>query len=522
MSIQRGFFSLFVAVLCCVLMEAAAAHDHRPPRSEEALISNFVQPGQSVVLTAETREIRIPFTIAPNAAPDGVELLMNARPLGRDASGRIEAFVNRARAVVLQPRAEPFEARFALYSDDLRDGENVLVLRLSGDAGAGWAIDPEASRLRVSAAPADGYAALNEIEAALAADFAAPRRVHIDAAAAGRDELAVAALIAQGLALRMGEAPILVHDRDVAELSITTRTRPGAGAPAIDLTGPSELRLSAGLEGSLIAAARLFAARTMDAHDVRFDMAGALSAPRLIRPASGTNAAGRLEALAAFGAPFGSDQGGRAAVVIAGAPGEDRSASLAVVARAALASGSAWLYAWYGDDLAAAPMDHDLLVLGPQGALDPRLLAAAPAEVRAAANAAANRTPRERRFYGSTAFAADGAERDALITGVAALFEEPGGRRIALITAPEGADYARAVKRLARSGLWSGLEGQAALWDAARVTPFGPSNAPRFSAEWASQVVRDNDEWFALGAFTLAVLLLLMGHRVNRASSRKV
>ena len=522
MSTRQGFFGLCVAILCAVLTGAAVADDHRPARSEEALISGFLQDDQTLTLNNSVREVRIAFTIAPNAVPDGVELLMNARPLGRDASGRIEAFVNRSRAVELQPRAEPFEARFALYSDDLRAGENVLVLRLTGEAGSGWAIDPDASRLRVSAAPADGYAALDEIEAALSADFAAPRRVYVDAAAAGRDELAVAALIAQGLALRMGEAPILVRDPSVAELSVTTRTRPGAGAPAIDLTGPSELRLSAGLEGSLIAAARLFAARTMDAHDVRFDMASALSAPRLIRARAASAGGDRLEALAAAGAPFGSDQGGRAAVVISGDDAEVRSASLAVVSRAALASGSAWLYAWYGEDAANAPADHDLLVLGPQGDLDPRLLAAAPAEVRAAANAAANRTPRERRYYGSTAFAADGAERDALITGVAALFEETGGRRVALITAPDGADYARAAKRLARSGLWGGLQGQAALWDAAQVTPFGPSSAPRFSAEWASLFVRRHDEYFALGAFALAVLLLLLGNRVNRASRRDV
>ena len=520
MSIQQGFFGLCIAVLCAALSGVALGHDHRPPRSEEALLARFLQSDQDITLDAHTREVRITFSIAPNAAPEGVELLMNARPAGPGASGRIEAYVNRSRAVVLQPRSEPFEARFALYSDDLRDGRNTLVLRLTGDAGPGWAIDPNASRLRVSAAPAHGYSALDEIETALAADFAAPRRVYIDAQAAGRDALAVSALVAQGLALRMGEAPILVGDRDVAELSIIARTRASAAAPAIDLTGPSELRLSAGLEGSLIAAARLFAARTMDAHEVRFDMAGALSAPRLIRDRPGHGAGDRLAALAASGAPFGAEQGGRAAVVMPGDNLDDLSASLSVVARAALASGSAWLYAWYGADVDAAPLGHDLLVLGPQGALDPRLLAAAPAEVRAAANAAANRAPRERRFYGSTAYA-DDAERSAHITGVAALFENTEGRRVALITAPDGADYARAAKRLARSSLWTGMQGQAVLWDSARVTPFGPSHAPRFSSEWTAQFVRDHDEWFALGAFSLAILLLLAGHRVNRASSRR-
>ena len=519
MSIRLGLWGLCVAIVCAITGASALADDVRPARSEEALLAQFLEKGQSLQLTHEVREVRIAFTIAPNAVPDGVELLMNARPQGSDASGRIEAYVNRARAVVLQPRAEPFEARFSLYSEDLHAGENELVLRLVGDAGAGWDIDADASRLRVSAAPAPGYAALDEIELALRADFAAPRRVYIDAEAAGDDALAVASLVAQGLALRMGEAPILVRDPSVAELSVYTQTREGARSPAIDLTGPSEIRLSAEFEGSLIAAARLFAARSMEAHQVRFDMAAALSAPHLVRTRLGGRVSNDLEALANLGAPFGSDQGGRAAVVIAADSDEELSASLAVVSRAALASGSAWLYAWYGDTVSAAPPTHDLLVLGPQAALDPRLLANAPTEVRAAASAAASRAPRGRRM-GSTAYASP-TERDAHITGVAALYEDLTGRRVALITAPEGADYARAAKRLARSGLWSNLEGRAALWDAASVTPFGPSNAPRFSIEWTSQFVRANDEWFALGAFSLAILLLLVGRGVNPTSRRR-
>ncbi|MFW5660387.1 MAG: hypothetical protein ACOC05_03245, partial [Oceanicaulis sp.] len=64
--------------------------------------------------------------------------------------------------------------------------------------------------------------------------------------------------------------------------------------------------------------------------------------------------------------------------------------------------------------------------------------------------------------------------------------------------------------------------GRAVLWDSARVTPFGPSEAPRFSAEWASSLVRANDEWLALGAFSLAVFLLLMGRGVNRTARRRV
>ncbi|HCR67090.1 MAG TPA: hypothetical protein DIW38_11330, partial [Oceanicaulis sp.] len=204
-----------------------------------------------------------------------------------------------------------------LYSDDLRAGDNTLVLRIVEPGEDGWTISAQASRLRISAAPPLGYSALSEVEAALRADFAAPRRVHVDAQAAGDDELAVAALIAQGLALRMGEAPILVSDAEVAELVVTAFVR-GSGAPAIDLTGPSEVRLSAASPAALIASARLFAARSMQAHTVRFDMAAALNAPRLeVTPAPVSANRDALAGLANLGAPFGLDQGGRAAVVIA-------------------------------------------------------------------------------------------------------------------------------------------------------------------------------------------------------------
>ncbi len=520
MSIQQSLIRLATAALCVFFISFEAFGDHRPARSEEKLLAGLEEGPAALTLDDSVREIRIAFTIAAGASPEAVELVLNAAPLSDRSNGRIEAFVNRARAVVLQPRAEPFEARFALYSDDLRVGDNELVLRLTGAVREGWSVDMMRSRLRVSAAPVHGYAALDDIEHALRADFAAPRRVHINAAAAGRDELAVSALVAQGLALRMHQAPILVQDPAVAELIVRAEVREGAGAPAIDLTSPSEMRLSAGQTGSLIAAARLFAARSMEDHALRFDMTAALQAPRLSHPRPDIALDSRLENLAALGAPFGDDQGGRAAIVMAPSDNpDDQIASLALVSRAALASGSAWLYAWYGEDVDAAPANHDLMVLGPQRALDPRLMAAAPAEVRAATSAAANRAPR--RHLGSTAFASDNTERNARITGVAALFEQADGRRVALFTSPEGADYARAAKRLARSELWASLEGRAVLWDASAVTPFGPSAAPRFSIEWASQMVRTHDEYFALGAFSLAVLLLLLGAGVNRTSRRR-
>jgi len=281
MSIRVRVCALLTGIVCALGAlghQALAAEDIRPPRAEDIRLSDIAVHMPALTLTPQARELRIPFTIAPGAVPSGVELTLSASPLAENANGQIEVFVNRSRAVALAPDPVAFEARFVLHADTLRAGENILVLRLSEAARAGWAIQAEASRLRVSSTPPDGFATLADLEAGLRAHYAAPRRVYIDAGAAGRDALAVSALVAQGLALRMGEAPILVTDPRVAELVILAEVRASGGLPAIDMTSPTHVRLSAGDPGALIASARLFAARSMNLHTVRFELADALCA----------------------------------------------------------------------------------------------------------------------------------------------------------------------------------------------------------------------------------------------------
>lgn len=523
MSIRSALLRLF-ALAAAVLVAAGPSYseDGRPARSEERTLSHLGGE-EPLRLDAGSDMVRLSFDLAPGTRADAVELVLVARPESAASGGRLSVSINRGRSVVLAPRAESFEARFALYSDAIRAGGNTLNLVFEGGGEDGWIIDTSASRLRLSASPAAGYDSLSDIEAALGADYGAPRRIHVDAGQAGVQETAVAALTAQGLALRMGEAPILVDSPEVAELSVRAVADPAAATPAIILTGPSQIQLSATDSGALIAAARLFAARSMAGHDRRFGAAQALSAPRLVfAEHADSPGAPDLSSLAALGAPFGTEQGSRTAVVIAGTDPESRAAALAVVGRAALASGSAWIYGWFGDSVAAAPADHNLLVLGPMREMDARLLEAAPSEVRAAADAARSRTPRENRYIGSTAYAAENIRPYGDVTGIAAIFDDGGTRTVALITAPEGADFARAAKRLARSPLWDGMQGQAVLWDAAAVTAFGPSTGPVITREAVTAFLRRNDRWVALGAFSLAIFLLITGGAVNRTASRRV
>lgn len=521
MSIRYAFSRLLaLAAACLVLTGPAHSDEPRPARSEERTLAHL--SGESeLVLDAERGLARIRFDLAPGAVADGVELMLVARPESEASGGRIEVSINRGRSVVLAPRAQSFEARFALYSDAIRPGENTVFIAFEPTGDAGWLIDAEATRLRLSVAPATGYDSLTAVEAALGSDFGAPRRIHVDAGEAGVQRTAVAALTAQGLALRMGEAPILVRDPSVAELSVHAIADPAASTPAVVMTGPTNIQLTATDSGALIAAARLFAARSMEGQDRRFGAAQALSAPRLVSAEPGHGAGEPdLADLAGLGAPFGAEQGSRTAVIISGRDVESRAAALAVVGRAALASGSAWIYGWFGDELDAAPAGHNLMVLGPMAEMDSRLLAAAPAEVRAATDAARARSPRERHHFGSAAYAADNGPRIGDVTGIAAIFDDGSGRTVALFTAPEGSDFARAAKRLARSGLWDGMQGRAVLWDAAAVTAFGPTSGPAFSREAFVVFLRDNDRYVALGAFALAVLLLISGSAVNRSASR--
>lgn len=499
--------------------------NERVARSEERTLASLIPASADLhALGGSVRELRIPFTLAPGSVPESIELVLSARPASPRSGGRLEAFLAGSRSIALTPRAEDFEARFSLYSDSLQAGENLLVIRFDAGNADGWQIDLRASRLRVSALPSAGHDTLETLEIALAAHFAAPRRVFIDAEGAGRERLAAEALIAQGLALRMGQAPVLVERAGAAELVVRAAMDPLSPTASIALSDPFTIRLAGAETTTVAAAARLFAARSFAGTQTRMTPADALSAPRLARaPAPGSDGHEHLQALAEAGAPFARENGGRAAVILAGDSTADRLGALSLLSRASLVSGSAWLFAWYGDDAAAAPADHDLFLMGPISAIDARLVSAAPAEVRAATEAANRRVPRQRRSYGSTAFADEGSPVTGAVTGVAALYREPGGRTVVLLTAPEGADFSRAARRLAHSDLWRELQGRAVLWDAGSVTAFGPSM--RSSEPLSDRMIalfRQHDRLFALIAFALAVLLLFAGNAVNRRSTRSV
>ncbi|WP_019961392.1 hypothetical protein [Woodsholea maritima] len=495
-------------------------------RTEDIALSEITGSTAPLVIDSTTPAARVDFVIAPGSDPSRIELVMKGSPLGTASGGVLSVAINEGRAIELSPHAQTFEARFTLYSEALRTGTNTLRLSFAGEEGVeGWRISQDASRLRVSTTPILDFASLSDFEAAMKSDFAGPRRIALDTNVSGRERLIIDAMLAQGLALRMGEAPVFVEEPQLAEIVIRSALSSEATGPRLRLNDGHTLVVEAPTLEGLVNASRLFAARQFSGQGDVFTPALALNAPSLGETRPLTASLQRdLTDFAHSAAPFSQNQGAQSAVVIATDTQAAHIAALSVLARAALAGGEAWVYAWYGDDAKAAPSTHNILFLGDLDRLDRHFLAQAPSELRAATDAAENRNPERRQFhFGSSAYADDLSEERDPLTGVAALYRLDAQRWMGVLAAPEGSDFARAARRLARhDGLWTSLSGRAALWDIREVTPFGERMTARTSALAAIGFVRAHDRWLALGLFAFSVFLLLMGTSVNRKSKLSV
>lgn len=186
-----------------------------------------------------------------------------------------------------------------------------------------------------------------------------------------------------------------------------------------------------------------------------------------------------------------------------------------MLARAALIGGEAWLYAWYGEAGEAAPANHNLLVIGPNTTEIDIIDRSAPEELRAALRAAErSRGQRGLMRLAAAAYADAGpAEGPELGVGVASLFRDrrQPDRWIGTLTAPDIASFEQAGRQLARSDLWSALEGRAAVWSARGVTPLDFSVQPPTLTERAQEFAVDHTRDAAFLLFGAALLMLARG-----------
>lgn len=516
--------------------------------TEERSLADLRSGMDAFVLSPSQTRQRIDFELPPNAAATEAWLRLAARPASETTTGLIHVSINGGDPITIRPQARAMEARFALYSDDVRAGANTLEIEFSTEmATAGWIVDASRSQLRLSLQREDRIATLDELEETLASDFAAMRRVAL--ISEDNSERATAeSLIAQGIALRAGAVPLFTHDVENADLIVhiaefdalpeddraALRNTADASGPEIAFRndGTPELIITGRNAEETTAAARLLAARSFEGYQSHFLAADAISASRLgmrqARDARNMAREADLRTFATSGLPFSADQGARTAVQIVGNGAEDRFGALSVLARAALTSGEAWLYAWYGDGQQVVPADHNLLVIGPNSTDFAAIDQNAPAELRAALRAAA-RTQGQRGMMRLAAaayadeVASTEADANAPNIGVASLFEDrtQAGRWIGTLTAPSEASFEAAGRSLARSNLWGSLEGRAAVWSTRGVTPLDYSVSAPTLQERAQEFALDHTRDAAFILFGLAFFMLLRGmwHRRRRVNA---
>ncbi len=529
--------------------EAEAVH------TEERTLADLETGMDAFVLSPAQRLQTIQFTLPPNADTIEAWLRLAARPASETTNGRIHVSINGGEAITLRPQPQPMEARFALYSADFRPGENTLSIEFSSEgATAGWIVDARRSQLRLSLVETAQLGSLGALERTLGADFAAPRRIAL-ISEDNRQRATVESLAAQGIALRAGGVPLFTGDAANADLVIriaqsdalaeadrlALRNGQQAQGPEIAFVSGQTPRLIITGRNSdeTTAAARLLAARSFEGYDANFIAADAISANRLgtrqARDAHRLAENADLRTFASSGLPFSADQGARTAVQLIGATESDRFGALSLLARSALVGGEAWLYAWYGDGSTEAPLDHNLLVIGPNSTNHDVVDRSAPAELRAAFRAA-ERSQGQRGLmrlaaaaYAAPAQSETAAEDDAPAdiaqdgVGVASLFmdSQRNSRWIGTFSAPDMASFEAAGRSLARSDLWSAMNGRAAVWSARGVTPIDFSVEAPSLTDRVQEFAIDHTRDAALILFGLAFLMLMRGmwHRRRRVNA---
>lgn len=500
---------------------AAHTQETASPSSELRTLYDLDPTTNSRLIEAGSRVNLLDFDIAPHAAPASARLALAIRGTAA-GDGDLTLLVNGQRAATLAVSAVDSTV-FEIPGNLLRPGGNAIALVAAAGEGD-WLVDGRRSRLQVQFADTGVPETLGEVELSLAADFGGLRRIAIEDT---RGPRAVEVLSAQAIALRAGRVPLFTHDRANADLVVVFESAPdeALSGPEVSLETEDgvQIRISGRNATETEAAARLFAARAFTGLGDRFTIAEALAAPRLVR-AGRSSAASDGTGLSRFvreSHPFGADRGARTAVVLDEFEGDTRLAAFSILSRAALTTGEAWIYAAYREDSRGVQDEQHLVVIGPDITEDRAFMDRVPDEMRAALRAADRAVGRRSGFRLAASAYADGEDTEAPAgdpSGVAAVFEDPSqaGRWIAAFTAPDNTSFADAAATLARSDLWLSLQGRAAFWTAAGITPFDFTPAPQPSLGERAGSFDFYPREFAMAFFTLALLFVMRGMWLRR------
>lgn len=491
-------------------LQAAIAVGEEPVLASvhEVPLSNIIHNINILDITSDSGDGLVQFALAPTVSPLEGRLYLGLTPQSANSAALI-VIVNNSRAVRIEPANEPFTAEIDLPQHVLRTGTNVVSLALEHDEGTGWQIDGANSRLRIAYETGRTAASLGELEAILSSDIPQVRTVFIEDRP---NDVMLEAVIAQGVAMRMGRTPEFVDLPDAADIRIGYDVNPELSGPEIRFAGNSLDFVIAGRhQQDMETAARLFASRSIRQAGATFRATDALSAAAIgvehtrLAPEGAT-----LRDFSQARLPFGDGRGAHTAVIITEPDGAGRLAAMSIMARTALAHGTAWIYSWYGFDSRNAPENRNMVFIGTAAMTDRNLLEGAPVEFRTALRAAAELSGRSTGLRLSSAAYADGEMRPA---GVATVFSDPGNptRWVAGFTSPQAEGFNRASEILSRSAHWSALSGRAALWNETGVTGYDysvagvPTLAERFGLPDFS--IRE----IAAILFVLALLFVLRG-----------
>jgi len=468
--VLRWVFAIAVGLQAAI----AAAEDPVSSSVHEVPLSNIIHQINSLNVTSDTGDGRVQFSLAPTISPLEGRLYLGLTAQSADSAALI-VIVNNSRAVRIEPAGEPFTAEIELPQHVLRNGTNIISLALEHDEGAGWVIDGAHSRLRIAYETTRAAASLGEMEALLSSDIPPAGTVFIEDRP---NDVMLEAVIAQGVAMRMGRTPEFADLPDAADIRIGYDVDPALAGPEIRFTGDHLDFVIAGRhQQDLETAARLFASRSIRQANQTFGVADALTAAAIgtehtrLEP-DGTT----LREYAQARLPFGDGRGASTAVIITEPDWSERLAALSIMSRTALAHGTAWIYSWYGSDSRNAPGNRNLVFIGTGAMTDRNLLDGAPVEFRTALRAAADQSGQRTGLRLSSAAYADERFRPA---GVATVFADQANptRWIAGFTSPQSGGFIRASEILSRSAHWSALSGRAALWNETGVTGYDYSIA---------------------------------------------
>ena len=477
--VLRWVFAIFVG-----LQGAVAFAEEGISRSiREVPLSNLNHEINDLDINADTGDGLLQFVLAPTVTPLDGRIFLGLTPDSARSAALI-VIVNNTRAVRIEAADGPITAEIELPGHTLRTGTNIVSLSLENDENDGWRLDGANSRLRVGFETTGQAHSLGDIEAILGSDIPPVNTVYIEDQ---RNDVMLEAVIAQGVAMRMGRAPEFVQTAGGADIRFGYIVEPTLDGPEIRFSDDDLDVIIAGRhQQDLETAARLFASRSIRLAEERFTVADALTSAAIGTETTRVRMDGQtLREFSQARLPFGDGRGAQTAVVITEPDGSGRLAAMSIMARTSLAHGTAWIYSWYGSDSGAAPEDRNMVFIGTAALADRNLLSGAPVEFRTALRAAAERAGRRTGLRLSSAAYADEAVSPA---GVATVFADPQNptRWIAGFTSPQAEGFNRASEILSRSAHWSALSGRAALWDANGVTGYDysvmgtPSLAERF------------------------------------------